>query len=266
MTRHVFALLALLVFCGCADKSAPQGGIQPPGAAPKPGSLANANRYLAYEHTVSIDAADDKVAPLFDAAQSACREAVDESCAILEARVTRGESAFATLRFRAKPAGIRKLMDILATQGKIASQSTSAEDLAGPIEDTAKKVAMLSDYRTQLEELRNRKTHDIDALMKLTRELAETQSQIEMLSGQQAHLVQRVETEILNVTIGSTRSRSSWNPIGESLSSFGENLSVAVATVIIVLSYLLPWAVVVLLGAWGVRRFLRWRRRATKAS
>jgi flagellar biosynthesis chaperone FliJ len=264
MGRQTIVLVSLLVLFGCTQQEAPSTLV--PAPAPKPADAASANRYLAYEHTVAIDTKDDSVVSLFDAAQAVCREAVAESCAILEAQVSRGETTYASLRFRAKPEGIRKLLALLSARGEVSSQSTTAEDLAGPIEDTAKKLAMLTDYRAKLEELLARSKNEVDALIKLNRELAETQSQIETLSGTQARLVQRVETEILNVTISSYESQSFWSPIGESTSEFGSDLSHGIATVITALAYLIPWGLVVWLIVWLVRKFWQGRKRNQPAA
>lgn len=268
MARHAVMLVSLLLLFGCSQKA--QIGAQQFAAAPESaasaraadpaGSAPNANKYLAYEHSVSIDADDDQVARLFEAAQTACREAAAEACAILDARISRGETSFATLRFRAKAAGIKKLIEVVSAQGRVSSLSTTAEDLAGPIEDTAKKLAMLTDYRTKLEALRVRAA-DVDSLIKLNHELAGVQSQIESLTGDQAHLVQRVETEILNVSISSYQNRSFWSPISESTSGFGGNLSQGIATAITALAYMIPWGLVVALIVWGIRVLWRGRKR-----
>lgn len=257
--EHAFALLVALFAAGCTQKSAVMAPAS--GAAPTAEAAASVNRYLAYEHTISIDTPEEKIAPLFEAVQAACRAAVAESCAILEARVSGGEYASAQLRFRATAKGIRNLIEVLSAQADVASRSTSAEDLAGPIEDTAKKLAMLTDYRGKLEALRGRSNSDVDALIKLTHELAQAQSEIESLSGVQAQLVQRVETEILNVSIASFHSRSFFRPIGDSMADFGGNLAEAIATFITGMAYLLPWALLVALAIW-VWRMLRKRARA----
>jgi hypothetical protein len=244
---------------GCAQK---EGAPASAGAAgqgqTKP---SEATRFLAYEHSIYLEADEEKVLPIFEAAQAACRDAVDDSCVILNAQVSSGDSASASLRFRAKAGGIRKLISVLSAQGKIASQSTSAEDLAGPIADTAKQIAMLTDYRTSLEALRGRTSNDLDALMRLTRELADVQSQIESLSGSQAGLTQRVQTELLNVSINSHRGHSFWGPIADSTTEFGDVLSSAIAAVILAVAYLLPWVVVIGGIAWVARAVLRWRKR-----
>jgi hypothetical protein len=260
MPRQLFVLLILLFAVGCSQKNA----LVAPSAAsaPRQEAPASANRYLAYEHSLGIEAPEDKIAPMFEAVQAACRAATAESCAILEARISTGEYASAQLRFRATAKGVQNLIEVLAAKGEIASRSTTAEDLAGPIEDNAKKLAMLTDYRAKLEALRTRSTADVDSLIKLTRELAQVQGEIESLTGSQAQLVQRVETEILNVSISSHNSRSFWSPIAASASDFGENLSEAIATFITGIAYLLPWTLLVAAGIWAWRKWRRRRRAA----
>lgn len=256
MARHAVMLVSLLLLSGCAK----QAQLGPQQIAAAPASPPKANQYLAYEHTVAIDADDDKVAPLFDAAQAACRAAAADACVILEARITRGDSSQAALRFRAKPEGIKKLIAAVSGLGKVSSLSTTAEDVAGPIADTAKQVAMLTDYRARLEALRGRAT-DVDSLIKLNHELAEVQSKIESVTGEQAHLLQRVETEILNVSISSYRNRSFWSPIAESFSGFGGDLSDGIATAITALAYLIPWGLILALIVWGLRKLWKGRKR-----
>ena len=249
--------LALLAGCSQRGEAPASVGAAGQGEA----KVSEANRFLAYEHSIYLQAEEDKVLSIFEAAQAACREAVEESCAILEARVSSGDAASASLRFRAKAGGIRKLIAILSAQGEVASQSTSAEDLAGPIADTAKQIAMLTDYRTSLEALRGRPSNDLDALMKLTRELADVQSQIESLTGAQAGLTQRVQTELLNVSINSHRSSSFWGTIADSAASFGDVLSSGIAATIIAFAYVLPWAVFIGGIAWIALAIRRWRKR-----
>jgi hypothetical protein len=258
--RSVAAFIVLGLVAGCAKNVPEAAAVAPGGGGANAGGV---NRYLAYEHALSVNTEAGKVVALVEAVQAACRAATDEACAILQSGITSGDAARATLKFRAKAGGIKRLVAVLSSQGEIASQSTTAEDLAGPIEDTAKKLTMLTAYRSQLEALRGRGNADMDSLIKLTRELADVQSQIETLSGSQAQLMQRVQTEILTVAISSFESQSFWQPIGEAFSEFGDDLSEGIATVITVVAFLLPWAILALLGYWVVR-VIRRRRRAQK--
>ena len=220
---------------------------------------ANAARQLAYEHFVDIDTAPDKVAALYANGLRACREAAAAACTLLESRIDSEPEAAASLKFRARPDLIPKLVAAMGHQTELAHQSTRAEDLSGPVADTARQLAMLADYRSRLEALRSRAGNDIDALIKVNRELAEIQSKYEMADGKRALLAQRIETEILNVSIRSDRQRPFWSPIGHALGQFGSNLSQGISFAISGLAYLLPWLFIILTAAWAVRKM--WRRR-----
>ena len=122
---------------------------------------------------------------------------------------------------------------------------------------------MLKDYRAKLETLREKAGNDVDALIKIQRELAQTQSELETIEGTHARLMQRVETEILTISIESTAHRAFWPPIGFALADFGEHLSDGISSAITGIAYLLPWAVILILAVFGIRAL--WRRGKRKA-
>ena len=221
---------------------------------------ANAARQLAYENFVDIDSAPDKVPALYADGLRACRAAA-AACTLLESRIDSEPDAAASLKFRARPDVIPTLIAAMGHQAELARQSTHVEDLSGPIADTARELAMLDDYRSRLEALRSRAGNDIDALIKVNRELADIQSRYETADGKRAVLAQRVDTEILNVSIRSDRQRPFWSPIRRSLEQFGSNLSQGISFAVSGLAYLLPWLVILLVAAWAVRRMWRRRRR-----
>lgn len=142
----------------------------------------------------------------------------------------------------------------------------TAEDLAAPIGDSAKKLAMLNDYRSKLEALRGNASQNIDALIKVNQELAQVQSDIESLSGERAHLIQRVETEILTVSISTSNSRAFWRPIGNAFSDFGINLAQGISSAIYGAAYIIPWSITLLLLWWGGRKIWSRRRRVNAAA
>ncbi|MDB5908107.1 MAG: hypothetical protein JWP34_2221 [Massilia sp.] len=257
MNRPLLVLLLLVAVTGCTKKQESAGYAEAQASKAPSGA---ASRYLAYEHSISIDAEEQKVAAIFEAGQAACRGASADSCVVLESHIATGRSPSASLRIRAKPSGIQKLIATFAKQGEIIGQSATAEDLASPIEDATKKLAMLNDYRSKLEALLARANSDVDALIKLNRELAQVQSELEAMTGRHAHLMQRVETEVLNVSIGSIRSQSFWRPIAASLSDFGTNLSQGISTAITGIAYMIPWGIALLFLAWVSKKL--WRRRA----
>lgn len=256
--RHLLLpLLILMVLPGCAKKE--ESAAMAPAPAMAQAQRGKTSSFLAYEHSLSVDTEEKKVTAVFEAAQATCRDATDELCTILESHISSGRAASASLKFRAKPNGIRKIVAALSNQAEVTNQSTTAEDLEAPIADASRKLAMLKDYRAKLETLRGRAGNDVDALIKVNRELAQVQSDLEAIEGTHAHLVQRVETEILNVYIRSVEHRAFWRPIGFAISDFGGNLSQGISTAITGIAFLIPWAIVLAVVVWGGRKL--WRRR-----
>lgn len=216
-------------------------------------------RQLAYEHDVDIDAAPDKVAALYAAGLRACREAA-AACTLLASHIEGEPRAEASLKFRASPAVIPKLVQAMGQHAELARQATRVEDLSGPIADTARNLAMLDDYRTRLEALRSRAGNDVDALIKINHELAEVQAKYEAANGERAHLAQRVDTEILNVSIQSARRQSFWAPIGRASREFGGDLAKGISIAISGVAYLLPWVFMLSIATWAMRTLWRKRR------
>lgn len=267
MNRLLLSFLLVLAIAGCGKQETPAYGGRPlakaaaPAAALAQDKLArepSASAYLAYEHSLQINTEESKVAALHEAAQAACQHAATEHCVILESRISTGQYASASLKFRAEAAGIQKIVAALKQEGEITDQSTSAEDLAAPIADTEKSLAMLKDYRSRLEGLRGKASSDIDALIKVTHELAEVQSQIEAAQGEHAHLLQRVHTQILHVNISSNSRPAFWRPISDAFGHFGRNLSEGIAMVVTSTAYLLPWLFMLTVLVWLGRKL--WRR------
>ena len=260
MRRPLMAFLMCMTIAGCAQHEESTVSAAAPAADGTPG------RYLAYEHSLELDVGEKRVASVHEAAAKACREAVAVQCVMLESHLNTGRAVSANLKFRAKPAGIKKIIAVLNTQGEVIRQSVTAEDLAAPIGDSARKLAMLNDYRSKLEALRVNASQNIEALIKVNQELAQVQSDIESLTGERAHLIQRVETETLTVAISTTNSRAFWRPIGDAFGDFGFNLSQGIASAIHGAAYIIPWSITLLLFWWGGRKIWSRRKRTSAAA
>jgi hypothetical protein len=261
----VMVVVAVLALAGCSKKEEALTRAVAE-AASAGGTTEHPARFMAYEHFVQIDTREDKVVPLHEAALTACRQAVAEQCVVLNSQLSTGRSNSSSLKFRAKAAGIQKIIEVLGAQGEIVSQSTSAEDLAAPIADTAKQLEMLKDYRSNLEKLQARSAGDIESLIKVNKELAEVQSQIESLTGSHKHLLQRVDTQLLNVSIAPANAASFWRPVGLALADFGSHFSRAIAGAITAIAYLIPWGLTFFAFAWTGRKLWRRYRKPKAAS
>ncbi len=244
-------LLLAVAACGHKDSAS---GARPASTAIEARSDAEKKDYLAYEHAVTFDVEESKIAAMFETAQSTCRQAAADQCVLLESKISSGRHAHASVVLRAKPAGVRNVIAALSKDGEVTERSTTAEDIAKPIEDTVRKLDMLNDYRGKLEALRARAAADVDALIKVNRELAEVQSQIEALNGQRAWLKQRVDTEILRISIQSQRQGSFWQPVSVAFADFGSNLSYGISSLVLASAYLAPWLVLIALCIWIFRR------------
>ncbi|KQV54437.1 MULTISPECIES: DUF4349 domain-containing protein [unclassified Duganella] len=225
-----------------------------------PASAVEAQRgkYLAYEHSVTVDSPEGGVKPLLDKLVAACQADAANQCTLLASGVAGGRESSAHIRVRVKRAGIEKLIALAATGGEVASRNTSAEDLEGPIRDNAKRLDMLRSYREKLLALESKVGSNAEALIKLSQELATVQSELESATGAEARLMERVNMDLLNISIQSRTQRGFWSPVKRSLSDFGSNLSEGIATAITGTAYMLPW--VLILFALGLLVRKVWRK------
>jgi hypothetical protein len=260
--------LMVVATAGCGpQRGAPGPADAPAGArdraSPALAKMSAPASTLALQHSVRLDVDQAKLAEVFESVQAACREPAAQPCDVLDSRIEAGRYPSASLRLRAKPDGIQQLVALLGRQGRIGSRSTSAEDLAVPLGDNAKRLSLLKDYRSQLEAMRTQVNKgDVDALIKLTQELNQVQGEFEALSGEQAQLTRRVETQVLEVSFLPSQQSSFWRPVSTALSEFGGSLSQGTAGLVTCVAYLLPWTLALLPLVWAFRRFRRWRQTA----
>lgn len=264
---YLFLLAFALVACGQHDMRA---NARLPSMADKSvqesstsvQSVPSARQFLAYEHWLTVDASETEVAGIYRQSLATCQSLPDASCVVLESRLSSGRRSSATIKMRVRPEFVKKMTESLGKLGEITHQSTTVEDLATPIGDAEKKLAMLTSYRAQLEGLRSKANNDIDAAIKITKELAQVQSDLENLAGEHAHLLKRVQTEVLNLSIESEQNLSWWAPIQSAIRDFSGNLAKGVSTAITATAFVLPWLLVFGLFAWFVRKvWLRFKRK-----
>lgn len=225
------------------------------------GATAARGKFLAYEHSISIDAAEGKVLPLADKLQAACAADTANVCTLLQSSKGSGRNVSAHLRVRAKPAGIDALMKLASSGGDIAHQETRVDDLAKAISDSDKQLDMLRQYQRKLTELENRAGNNLETLMKVSKELAQVQAELEQAMGQNAHLLQRVNLDLLDVQISARHQQSFWTPVRHALDDFSGDLSRGISSVVTGVAYLVPWLLLGAMALAGGRRLWRWRKK-----
>jgi hypothetical protein len=207
-------------------------------------------------HHYNLDLAQDRIAAAYEPLLKTCA-AQAAGCTVLESTLNTGDEVNAWLKLRAAPPAVKPLVAALDKSGDITRAGTTAEDLSGPLADTAKRIAMLQEYRASLLELRARAARDIDALIKVNQELATVQSELESKSGEEAQLRQRVETEIVEIQLSAAGGRSVLKPLSKAFSGFGWHLSQAMAGIVLSLAYILPWGLLALVVLGLIRRVAR---------
>ena len=236
---RVAATIALVVLAGCGSKNEAGGQSS---AARLQGKEKGAE-FLAYEHSVGVDTGEAQVRPLYEKVVAACKADTANGCMLLDSSLDSGRYMQARISLRAKPAGIQQLVALVAAEGELTSQGTKAEDLGRPVMDSRKRLEMLRQYQAQLQELEKRSGNNVDALIKVTKELATVQTELEEATAANALLMQRIDTDLLNVSISAQGKRSFWSPVKRSLGNFTENLSEGTANAITALAFILPWLV-----------------------
>jgi len=216
---------------------------------------------LAYEHSVSIEL-DRKVVPArLREIEAACTSGKPVECTVLEVNLQRQDDIFTgMIRMRIAPQGVDPTIEAASQGGAVSSRFTRAEDLAQPIADTQRKLALMTTHRDRLVDIMKSKDLKIEQLITVSKELATVQTEIDAASTQQAQLRRRVDTDLLTINLSPTRAEyfSQQTPIRDALRLFGSNFREAVSHVISFIAIVLPWPVIVLPGLYLLRAFWSW--------
>ena len=237
MKKVYVGLIGLMLLAGCGGKG--ESGGQ--SSAARLDGKEKGSEFLAYEHNVGVDTREAQVRPLYEKVVAACKADTENGCLLLDSSLDSGRYVHARISMRAKPAGIKKLVALVAAEGDVTSQGTKVEDLGRPVLDSKKRLEMLRQYQAQLQDLEKRSGTNVDALIKVSKELATVQVELEQATAADALLMQRIDTDLLNVSISAQGKRSFWSPVKRSLGNFTENLAEGTANAITALAYILPW-------------------------
>ena len=278
-------LFTVLVLTACTRKEDQAFGLAPqssPFAAPPVAQIAAAglallptadrprSDTLAYEHSVAIELTKELMNVRIQEIQAACQSDTQSGCTLLDVGVSSHEYIpSGNIRLRLAPNGVDSLIQVAAKGGKIVSRSTHAEDLAEPVADTERQLALLTTHRTRLEELMKNRSLTVDQLITVSRELAGVQTQVEQFGTTRANLRRRIDTELLtiNLSVPQREFYAQQSPVLDALRSFGTDLKQAFASVIRFIAVIVPWLIIivpgVLLFRWLWRRAgLRLQKRA----
>jgi hypothetical protein len=210
--------------------------------------------WVAYEHQIELDIPAGHARQVSEAVQQACAALPEHGCTLLEASIRGGAAAGASVKMRITPDGVNKVLRALDGRGKVMTQSTRGEDLAEPVQDAERKLSMLTGYRDQLQALARQRALDPEALIKLHRELAEVQSEIDNAATSRAQLRRRVDTELLTVSMYEHATPVQASGVKRAVEDFGDDLLHGVAMLITFVASTIPFALA------GTAGYVVWRR------
>ena len=274
--RTLVSVVTLGLLIGCQKKPETLAYAEAPmvAVAPAVGQVQQRRDTLAYEHSVSIELDRELIPKRLHEIESACAASKPVECTVLEASLRSHEDVFeGTLRMRIAPEGVDTTIENAHQGGKLTSRSTRAEDLAQPIADTQRKLALMTTHRDRLAEIMKNKDLKVEQLITVSKELATVQTDIDALSTEQAQLRRRVDTDLLTINLSPPEGtyQAQQTPIRDALKFFGSTFREAVGNVISFVAVVLPWLVIILPGLFLLRSFWSWIgrilvRRQQKAS
>ena len=177
----------------------------------------------------------------------------------MQSDLSSGATPSGSIRLRIDPDAVEGLVSFVVSLGKLEHRSTSVEDLADAMQDTQTRIAMLTSYRKQLQDLQSKVGNNVEAAIKLASELSTVQTDLERASGEAAYQTKRTTTEIVRIEFVVNERKAFWRPIGQAFDSFAGNFSNGISQAVTAVAYIVPWLFVVVPGLYLVR-FL-WRRR-----
>lgn len=216
---------------------------------------------LAYEHNISIETDKELLPTRLREIEAACNADRASGCTVLDVALqSHQDLPSGHIRMRLAPAGVEPLISLAGKDAKVTGRNTRAEDLAEPVADTERQLALLSLHRDRLTEFMKSKDIKVDQLITVSKELATVQSQIDSLGTQRANLRRRIDTDLLtiNLSLPSRAYAAEASPVMDALRYFGNDFRQAVGMVIRFIAVLLPWLVIVLPGLFLLRWFWRW--------
>lgn len=249
------------------------------GASQATAEAGEPESYLAYRYDYSVRLPGEGLAGLHGAHVAACEASGLNQCQVIHASTQNAgtENAYAHLTLRAAPAWIARFREGLSAEmegagGTVISEETGVEDLTTQIVDGEARLRARIALRDRLQAMLEQSEARLEELIQVERELARVQSDIEARESVIAALRLRVSMSELSVNyqpLLTPASASNFDPVREAIDSMSRTFAESLGALITFLAGLAPWLVLIIPGAWLIRRWVRKgleRRRARKAA
>ncbi len=248
---------------------APVRGDAPVGAEAVQASSAAS--YLAYSYSQRLELPGTRLAAVMDGHVAACQAAGDARCQLMgSARNGEPDARMSgALSVRGEPQWLREFMQTVASDatgagGQVVHTSATTEDLTRTIVDSEASLRASRTLRERLMRLLESRPGTLQDLLAVERELARVQTEIDATESTLAMMRRRVSMSTLNVSYESPApsvSTQTFGPLRDAVEQFVARAVGSTAAIVAIVASLLPWAVVMALLAWGLKRLYRASRR-----
>ncbi len=231
-----------------------------------------AGLYLAYTYSRSIEVPGDSLKLLLEEHAKACQDAGPKACLVTNSNVYGLGTDYArgSLNLKAAPDWTTNFLDTLSKEieskgASVKQASKSSVDLTAQIIDTDARLKAQKTLRDRLQKLLETRDGKLEELLGVERELSRVQGEIDSHEATLANLRQRVAMSDINISYTAKvtpASRSVWKPLTSSFGDFFGNIAYALAGIVTLAAFLLPWVPVIFLAVLFVRYLIRVLRRS----
>lgn len=226
---------------------------------------------IAYDYVDTIWAPAGRIKGLMDAHQKACASAGTVACQVIASSRSGadGDVTTAVLSIRASPAWIAKLRggldaDAKAAGGRVTDSQVTSEDLTRSIVDGEARLRAQTALRDRLQQLLAERPGKLAELLEVERELARVQGEIDSAVSTLAVMKTRVATSALTLRYESgavTRPAGAWAPLAQAFADLAAILARSLAALVSFVAWVAPWALVLCVLVWILRKRLPRLRR-----
>ncbi|WP_158625350.1 MULTISPECIES: DUF4349 domain-containing protein [unclassified Asaia] len=223
-----------------------------------PAALKAGRSDIAYDHTLTMTVPSTKVSTHFTHLRDLCLGM--EGCALVSANMETEESGPGEFTHEARISARlphERIEAFLKVAGAIlpgerlddvvtSNANTNELDLHGSVTDVERRLAQLTTYRDRLEALEGQSAGRTDDLIKIAKELSETQSALEAAQKERADLSRQIDTEKVTVTYQSAREVVS--PLRQSLRKTRQLFMENLADLWVFLVQVIVWGPLILLS------------------
>ncbi|TAK91162.1 MAG: DUF4349 domain-containing protein [Aquabacterium sp.] len=248
-----------------AMSASAKSAAQPSGAAEQAkDTQAATRRYLALSHHLVIESSGQDLQAQFDGAMS---RAVALGAEVLSARIGKEgplNRPSAELSLRLPPQAVEGFLASLSNaRAQIQSHQRDSEDKTDQVIDAEARIKNLTDLRDRLRAMLASRPGNIKDVLDIEKELADTQAQLDTVAGLRKALANETDKVLVHIQFQArlgVQEDGFFAPVSYALQDAGRVLVQSLAGLITFVAAVLPWLLILVPGAWLLRRGIRTMR------